>query len=120
MKQSLKRAIETCIQDETGLESTVVGQTSTPGGCINQTKLVRLDDGRKYFVKINSIPPRDVFLREAEGLEAIAKTEAIKVPRIIGHGESSAGVFLILEAVESGRRQQSFFESMGRAISQMH
>lgn len=72
------------------------------GGCINAA--YRIDSGSvSYFVKLNSPDKTDMFAAEAAGLEEIARTGAVRVPRPICHGANDAASWLVLEYITLGR-----------------
>ena len=98
----------------------ILSTESISGGCISSAQVVTLKDGRQYFVKSNP-DQANMFEPEAAGLVAIAATEAIRVPAVIGHGKSDSGTgFLVLEFIESSPRPKDFFEHFGRSLGQMH
>jgi len=69
------------------------------GGCINTT--VRLSDSRRnFFVKLNGAERLDMFEAEAEGLNALADAESIRVPRAIGCGTCADQAWLVLEYLQ--------------------
>lgn len=90
------------------------------GGCIHRAELVRLSDGRVFFVKSNR-RSADVFAKEAEGLAAIEAAGAIAVPRIIALGglpdEASC---LVLEAISSSQPQPGFWAQFGNQFARLH
>ena len=58
---------------------------SIGGGCINAA--VRLSDGRRsYFVKTNAASRLEMFEAEQAGLQALADSGAIRVPRPVASG----------------------------------
>ncbi len=87
------------------------------GGCINQT--YRLRDGvRSYFVKINSAPLISMFEAEAAGLDEIAQSDTIRVPRSICLGVSGGNSYLVLEHIRMSHTGD--MELAGRQLAQMH
>ncbi len=69
------------------------------GGCINEA--VRLSDGtRHFFVKLNRASRLDMFEAERAGLEAIAATGTIRVPRPVCAGSTGGRAYLVLEALD--------------------
>ena len=120
MNANLVKAIENVIADSTGETANIVGSRSTAGGCINQTEVIDLSGGRKFFLKTNSLAADGLFEREAEGLQAITAVDAINVPDVIGHGATSQTQFLVLQIIEPGPRQSDFFQQFGRQLASLH
>lgn len=115
-----KAEIERVICETTGEPAKIVSSSHVSGGCINRAETIQLKDGRKFFVKSNSNCHDDMFECEAEGLAVIAATNSVSVPCVVGVGMSGRTKFLVLEMIESSRKQKSFFECMGRQLAEMH
>lgn len=89
------------------------------GGCINQSfRLQDADSERVYFVKINHAHLLDMFEAEAEGLKAIAATQAVDVPMPLCYGESDGKAYLVLAwlDLDSG----GDWSEMGRRLARLH
>ncbi len=110
--------------DRTGQE--VTGDAPVGGGCINDTMQISLQDGSRYFVKQNKISLRDMFEKEAAGLQLMAdaagETGEIRIPEVTGLTEDheSGQAFLILSFVDEGRRSGDFDRRFGRALAGLH
>ena len=110
--------------DRTGQE--VTGDAPVGGGCINDTMQISLQDGSRYFVKQNKISLRDMFEKEAAGLQLLAdaagETGEIRIPEVTGLTEDheSGQAFLILSFVDEGRRSGDFDRRFGRALAGLH
>ncbi|MGZ8545639.1 MAG: fructosamine kinase family protein, partial [Flavisolibacter sp.] len=73
--------------------------TRIGGGSINDTFRLQAAD-RLLFCKINSASKfPHLFLKEKEGLEAIASTGCIGTPAIIDYGEEGSWQFLLLDYI---------------------
>lgn len=91
------------------------------GGDINDAFRLELTDGTRVFMKANRSAGPGFFRAEADGLEAIRATGAIRVPRVIAAGEDAAiGAFLLLEWAESATPARGFWEDFGHALAAMH
>ncbi len=90
-------AIASAISQATGQTFVFANHTTTSGGYINQTFRIAAKDGRQFFLKINEARQYTVLLSEVAGLEAIAATHTLRVPRVITHGKNDAYSFLVLE-----------------------
>ena len=83
--------------------SSVIGQEFHPhqkipldGGDINQS--FRISNGTlSYFVKTNDKECLPMFVAEVDGLEALAKTQAVTVPNVIAIGTTKTNSYLVLE-----------------------
>lgn len=67
---------------QTQLEFKIKSHRSVSGGCINQGYSVS-DGERTYFVKLNKATKVEMFVAEALGLEQMAQTNTIRVPKPI-------------------------------------
>ena len=90
------------------------------GGCINRCYQLETSSGN-YFLKYNdaTLYP-EMFASEAKGLKLLAAADAIDVPAVISCGEEGSFSFLILEWIESGRREKNFWADFGMRLAQMH
>lgn len=98
------------------LGARIAGAAALGGGDINEAARVDLDDGRTVFVKHHARPPAGMFACEARGLAWLAEPGAIRVPRVLGHGER----FLALEWLEPGPRARDHDEQLGRGLARLH
>lgn len=115
--------IEQAISTATGTPARVIETRPIGGGCINDTRQLRLADGRAYFLKRNNAAPPGFFEREAEGLAALAQPGMLRLPQVVaaGGGETDGGAaFLVLEWIEHGPRRSRFLDELGRALAQHH
>jgi protein-ribulosamine 3-kinase len=87
---------------------------SVGGGCISHAERLDMQSGRSYFLKSGF--SNGMFLREAEGLRALAKPGVIKVPKVIFADQD----FILLEFINQGVRKPGFFESFGRQFARLH
>jgi len=120
MDPRLQTAVARAVSDHTGTEVSVVSSTPVGGGSIHRAALVQLSDGSRRFVKHSPGAPADMFPREAEGLQALAEPEAIRVPRDPLPGEADGLRFLVLEAIDAGRPAGDFHRRFGRAFAELH
>jgi fructosamine-3-kinase len=69
---------------------------SVVGGDINQSFCI--SDGRlSFFVKTNDKDCLPLFIAEVDGLEALAKAQALTVPNVITLGTTKSNSYLVLE-----------------------
>ena len=59
--------------------------SSVSGGDISEAYLVELSNSQRYFVKYNSSEfASDMFQKEKKGLNTIASSDTISVPKVVG------------------------------------
>lgn len=93
-------AIAAAISQATGRAFVFADHTTTSGGYINQTFRISGKDGRQFFLKLNGVEQYPILISEVMGLEAIAATNTLRVPRVFAHGKNDAHSFLVLEYLE--------------------
>ncbi len=90
------------------------------GGSINQAHRLDTNEGR-FFVKVNHADHHPVlFEAEADGLRRLAATSTIRVPQVLAHGEDHDDAFLLLEHIDSGLKDRTFWERFGRELAALH
>lgn len=97
------------------LEANVESSRRLSGGDINDAYRVKLDDGRKVFVKRNGSAPHDMFEAEAHGLEWL-RVGPLRIPKVLAIGHE----FLALELLEPTTRTKAFDETLGRGLATLH
>ncbi|MDO8262983.1 MAG: fructosamine kinase family protein [Gallionella sp.] len=134
MNTELFAHISAAIRDATHRPFTLRAATPVGGGSINETYRLEGTDGSRYFLKLNDaqhlpIPStlrqgsgrawlRTGFAAEAEGLNAIAATNTLRVPRPIAHGTANSHSFLILEYLELSSHGDA--KLLGEQLAAMH
>lgn len=121
MDPALQQAVESLIHEATGQAAKIVTERPVSGGCINDSRLLDLADGRCFFLKSNPSPLPGLFEREAEGLAALAASGTLRVPRPLGAGGGDGVLpFLVLETIETGTPGRGFFADFGRRFAELH
>lgn len=85
------------------------------GGDIAQSQVLIFESGRKCFLKTGSRND-NMFPTEANSLRELAKSKAIRVPQVL----MAEPKFLLIEYIEQGQKQASFFKDFGIQLAQMH
>lgn len=94
---------------------------SIDGGSINQTYKPTFSNTLALFCKINSAAKfPNLFLREAQGLNALQKTGAVQTPHVVACTEVGAHQVLLLEWIESGKQTHGFFKKFGERLAALH
>lgn len=93
-------------------------QVSIGGGCINQTSRITGQDGRQFFVKLNTAGSLAMFQAEAAGLNALAATQTIRVPHATTCGIDGSNAFLVLEYLDLNAHGDSSL--LGEQLAALH
>ena len=104
-----------------GLDSTdILSVRPVGGGCINQGTALRTTRG-DFFLKWNRQADHRFFGVEADGLEALAGSDAVRVPSVIAaSGPGDEVAWLLLEWVEEGRPDRAGWIRLGRELAALH
>jgi fructosamine-3-kinase len=73
---------------------------------------------RRFFVKVVSASTAGMLAAEADGLQAIGRTGAIRVPSVVTQGEAAGAAFLVLEWLALGAGGRG--ASLGRSLAKLH
>jgi protein-ribulosamine 3-kinase len=93
----------------------ILSANAVSGGCIAESRIIKTESGKQYFLKTHSGAP-GMFMNEANGLNELAKPQCIRVPNVIlAHKK-----FLLIEYIQQGAKNSSFFKDFGTAFANMH
>jgi len=119
MLDAVWHAVARSIADATGRPCEARQTTPIGGGCINQG--FRLLAGeREFFVKLNAASRLPMFEAEAAGLEEIAGTRSVRVPRPICTGRESERAWLALEYLPLSAAAPRSMALLGERLAAMH
>jgi fructosamine-3-kinase len=90
------------------------------GGCINNGARIETDLGRAFFIKWNRGAPSGMFEAEAEGLEALAAAQSLRVPTPIAWASDAETPWLLTEYVVPGSPSVEVLAALGRGLAQLH
>ena len=106
------------IEQSTGKPFELRQQQSVGGGSINAASILTAENDQRYFVKTNVIGQKAMFEAEALGLQAMAASETIRVPRPVCFGEDQEQSYIVMECLDLlGRADQS---ALGEQLAAMH
>ncbi len=88
------------------------------GGSISNAWRVDSDRG-PVFIKVESAKQADRLAAEADGLEALGRARAVRVPRVLGQGVAGQAAFLALEWLEQGRGRDAAAQ-LGEQLAALH
>lgn len=86
------------------------------GGCINNGVRLTTDAEATFFAKLNAQAPEDMFVREAEGLQALSVHDGPRIPTPYLAGAA----FLLLEDLDPGPRQSGYWVTFARQLAALH
>lgn len=90
------------------------------GGCINESARLETRAGN-FFLKWNRDAGEEFFRAEAEGLEALAATGTVRIPRVVARSENGAAVhWLLLEWIERTSAGAPDWARLGRELAALH
>jgi len=111
--------VERSIGAASGAPFAIETRARIGGGCINECYVVRGGE-RTWFVKLNAATRADMFAAEAEGLDEIARSAAVRVPRPLCHGARDNASWLVLEHLELRPGDDRSMGRLGRGLARMH
>jgi len=118
MESKLLAHLASAIREATHHSFAIRSQSPVGGGSINETYRLDGDDGSRFFLKLNDARHHPMFVAEAKGLEAIAATNTIHVPRTIAYGIAGGQSFLVLEHLELNPRGTE--RLLGEQLAALH
>jgi protein-ribulosamine 3-kinase len=102
------------------LDAEILASKFIGGGDISQARLLVTTRG-KFFLKMNTGNEAGrMFATEAKGLQTLAKSGGLRVPKVIGLGQSGGHAFLLLEYLETGYQPPGFWEEFGVGLAALH
>ncbi len=107
-----------------GQDVQVIETQFLSGGDINTSAQVFSSEG-VFFVKWNELHQHvddrhDLFETEARGLALLHRTDAFRIPAIIGHGVQQGRAYLILEYIDTGKPGPGYWEELGQSLALLH
>ncbi len=114
----LQSRVEASISSSTGQSASLAQSQSAHGGCINDSRLISLEDGRQFFLKTNSLAKQlpGMFAGEYLSLQLLLEPGVIHVPRPVAYADD----FVVIETFRHGQPAADWQEQMGRQLAQLH
>ncbi len=118
---ALAAAIAATISQATGAPFRITSAQPRSGGCIHDAWIIG-DGARRFFVKTGAAAAAAMFEAEADGLAALQAAGCVRVPRIVGAGETAtpAHSYLVLEYLELRGLDRQGAAQLGHALAQLH
>jgi fructosamine-3-kinase len=89
------------------------------GGDISAAWRFATDRG-EVFLKTGPAEFLDIYSAEADGLEALAAADAVRVPSVLGAGRSGGDAYLALEWLDLGRSGRDTEVLLGQQLARQH
>jgi fructosamine-3-kinase len=113
------QAIIQYIESATGQPFKLLKAQPVSGGDINAAYRLQ-SESLSFFVKLNRPDRLSMFEAEAAGLEALAQTQSIRVPKFIACGLTSEHAFLVLEYIVLHGLNTRSEQLLGQQLAQLH
>lgn len=120
LSPALVLALEDAARQTLGNDFHVETAEPVGGGDINTA--IRLNGaGSSLFGKLNSADHITMFEAEADGLHALSRCDAIRVPAVLGSGQAGGQSFLLLEWLDiEPLREAAVAQRAGEALAALH
>jgi protein-ribulosamine 3-kinase len=89
------------------------------GGCINESYRWESATG-PFFVKIAAATASDALAAEVDGLDELARAEAVRVPKVRGSGTTATTAYLALEWIDFARSTGRAEALLGEQLATQH
>lgn len=115
---TLQARIEDAISAQSDQEAQFAESKYVYGGCINDSRIVRLKDGRQFFIKTHPKASAfsDLFKTEYKALQLLAEPNVIHVPKPIAYDDD----FIVMDVFKEGAKANDWQEQMGRRLAELH
>jgi fructosamine-3-kinase len=107
------------IESATDQPFKLLGAQPLSGGDINAAYRLQAEQ-LSFFVNLNRPDRLSMFEAEAAGLEALAQTQSIRVPKLIACGQTSEHAFLVLEYIALNNMNTRSEQLLGQQLAQLH
>lgn len=120
LSDSLLNLILPYLKREFSANAAITSFNEISGGCINHGGVLVTTEG-SFFLKWNSSHKYPhMFVAEAIGLNLIASTNAIQVPKVIGTVEDDIHQIIILELVNNDAPAKNYWKQFGVGLAHLH
>lgn len=116
LHHSISALLKETLQDEVLLKDF----TPINGGCISNGGKLHTSKGI-FFLKWNHASKFPfMFEAEAKGLSLLYDSNSIRIPTVVGVGETKAYQFILMEFIERHSKASDYWESLGTSLSLLH
>ena len=89
------------------------------GGNLNQAICLNTSLG-SFLLKTNTHAQRDIFEKEARGLDCLRKQDYMHVPKVFCQGNLEGMNYLLMEWIAEGKAGKNYWEEMAQGLAQLH
>lgn len=114
-----ERFFDTILFKSFGKQIPVLSYRLVAAGSLNQGIFIQTKDNN-FFLKTNFSTYKDIFEFEARSLQDISRSTFLKVPEVFQVGSYQGQNYLLMEWIDSQKRQNSFWEDLGEGLAQLH
>jgi protein-ribulosamine 3-kinase len=116
--------IEKLLRETISSSLKIISGKSLGGGCINHAMKICTSEG-DFFAKFNHEGPSDLFLREAECLEELAKAgSSLLIPKVLAktslNGNGIPAILITEYLAPSTLSSIDYDERLGRGLAELH
>jgi len=120
---ALQNHIELCLTEVLSKRVVVKSTTAIGGGCINHSMKLECNVGT-FFLKWNNYGPTNLFLREAESLQALrAVSTHLIIPKVVAATKITKDLagFIVMQLLEvNAANSEKKDEQLGIGLAQLH
>lgn len=102
-----------------GEEKTLLNSRLIAAGSLNQGIFLETSEAC-FFLKTNFSEYQDIFHHEFTALNRLRGLTELKIPEVYHVGNYQGQNFLLMEWVESARKQDDFWKNLGEGMAQLH
>jgi protein-ribulosamine 3-kinase len=110
---------ERILYETFGKETRLKGARLIAAGNMNQTVCLETAEDN-FLLKTNHLTADDIFLREMQGLELMAKNTSLQVPSVIRWGRLEDTNYLLLEWVPSCSIDKAYWQILAQGLAELH
>ncbi|HLO90746.1 MAG TPA: fructosamine kinase family protein [Lentimicrobium sp.] len=120
LPEAINREITTWLKENAEENCNIINVIPLSGGSINQSYRIRTAC-RDFFLKYNytNLYP-GMFHVEMKGLELLASTKSVSVPKVCLSTETNGYSILLLEYLEQTKARKNFWEILAKQLAQLH
>ncbi|MBL7741162.1 MAG: fructosamine kinase family protein [Chitinophagaceae bacterium] len=119
--QLLKELLKEHIFQQLDMGSGSIEITPVGGGSINDCYKATVNNQQKYFLKLNSAAAfPELFEKERNGLAFLTAQDCLGIPSVICCENTGDKQLLLLDWIESGARNDRFWETFGEQLAHLH
>jgi protein-ribulosamine 3-kinase len=110
---------ERSLFESLGRDEEVLDFHFVSGGNINSSVKLKTKNSA-FFLKWNEGQDKEMFEKEAAGLDLLRQTGAIHIPEVFGYGAVEGKAYLLLELIDSYAQSHDYWEDMGSSLAKIH